>query len=516
MIFGLAIIIGIYSYFLFALGVLGLFYQTNIILFTFLYVLIFWGLFKDKLRFTTVPKFNIFLFIIILQSFINLVGALGPELGFDALWYHLTIPKIYLSSHVVSHIPGGLLYYSDMPKLTEMLYSFGLSLGSEFYAKIIHFLFGILILFSLYSISRRFLNKSFSFLVVLIFSSNLVFSWQSTTAYIDLARTFFELLAFWAFLNFYKNKKNTWLLESAVMLGLAISTKLLALSSIPIFVLLIFLAQKNIKKSLFNSLIFFSISILIPSPWFLYSYLNTGNAFYPLLTHFYPISSSLTNPIIDFWNLFTHLYDPISPLYLIILPFVFMQYRKFKSESRLVCLYSVLGLFTWYIIPKTGGGRFILPYLPILSLLMVIVIKTLSINLRKISIVAVVLVSLITILYRGAANYKYISVLTGLETKEKFLSDNLNFSYGDFYDTDGYFRNHIKDSDRVLLFGFHNLFYTDFPFIDSSFVKKGDSFNYIAVQNSTIPERFKFWNLIYSNLKTGVKLYSLGGQKWTY
>ena len=47
-------------------------------------------------------------------------------------------------------------------------------------------------------------------------------------------------------------------------------------------------------------------------------------------------------------------------------------------------------------------------------------------------------------------------------------------------------------------------------------VKRGDRFNYIATQNSGIPGRFEYWNLIYSNPKTLVKLYSLGGQEWMY
>ena len=68
----------------------------------------------------------------------------------------------------------------------------------------------------------------------------------------------------------------------------------------------------------------------------------------------------------------------------------------------------------------------------------------------------------------------------------------------------------------ALLYGFHNLYYINFPFIDSSYVKIGDRFNYIAVAGNNLPERFKVWNLIYYNEKTNVKLYSIGGMKWTY
>ena len=103
-----------------------------------------------------------------------------------------------------------------------------------------------------------------------------------------------------------------------------------------------------------------------------------------------------------------------------------------------------------------------------------------------------------------------------MQSRSEFLSKNLNFSFGDFYDTDDYFRKNIKQNDKVLLYGFHNLYYVDFPFVDSSWVKKGDSFNYIAVQNSDLPKRFVDWDLIYNNSLTKVKLYKKGNVRWAY
>jgi hypothetical protein len=96
------------------------------------------------------------------------------------------------------------------------------------------------------------------------------------------------------------------------------------------------------------------------------------------------------------------------------------------------------------------------------------------------------------------------------------LTNNLNYSFGDFYDTDGYFAKTIKSSDKVLLFGFHNLYYVNFPFIDSSFIKKGDKFNYIAVQGSGIAPRFSDWKEIYYNKMTHVMLYTKEGKEWVY
>src|SRR2546430_2512389 len=82
--------------------------------------------------------------------------------------------------------------------------------------------------------------------------------------------------------------------------------------------------------------------------------------------------------------------------------------------------------------------------------------------------------SAISICYRSIANAKYIPVLLHKETKAAFLTRHLHFHYGDFYDSDNFFQKQISSTDMVLLYGFHNLYYIDFPFIDASWVTKGD------------------------------------------
>ncbi|MBI4080956.1 MAG: hypothetical protein HY430_04265, partial [Candidatus Levybacteria bacterium] len=123
---------------------------------------------------------------------------------------------------------------------------------------------------------------------------------------------------------------------------------------------------------------------------------------------------------------------------------------------------------------------------------------------------------MITIIYRGIAVSKNIPVVLGYQTKEKFLRENLNFSFGDFYDVDGYFAHHISANDKVLLYGFHNLYYVNFPFIDSSWVKKGDTFSYIATQHAALPMQFSHWTAIYHNETTDVTLYKNGDRLWMY
>ena len=533
--FLIAILIGIYSYIIFFLGVLGLISKPIVGVISALYFFTAFFLMgkTNVIRFSKKRFLNfrlknnklvcLFLTFLVGQIIVNFIGVLGPEISFDALWYHLTLPKIYILFHSIFHIPGNLLFYSDMPKLTEMLYVPSLMFGSEITAKLIHFTFGILCLPVIYKVSRKFIPKAFAILAVLVFYSNLVVGWESISAYIDLSRTFFEIMSFWGFLNWIEKRRKKWLVISAVLLGFAIASKVIALESLIIFFALfvyLHITERGKLTDLIKSLFtFVTFAVLVPIPWFIFSFINTGNPLYPFFDKRIDVGTNFQIPNFlnsgrDLINLFIYSNDPISPIYLIVFPLLLFGFFKAKKEIKIICIYSFLALIAWYITPRVGGGRFILPYLSVFSVIVSYSIYTLKESRVKILLIAiVVLISLSSLGYRAIANKRYLPVILGKETKAEYLTKHLNFSFGDFYDTDNYFKNNIKPGDKVLLLGFHNLFYVDFPFIDSSWVKKGDKYNYIAVQNSLLPEKFNNWQQIYYNPITKVTLYSLGGKQ---
>lgn len=541
--FIVGILIGIYAYSIFLLGVLGMLSKSLVVIFTVIFCLASmlwflkpyrWNLSIKNLQVSAYiqkhPINSLLICLLLLQICINSIGALGPELAFDALWYHLTFPKLYLQDHSIHFISGGLLYYSTMPKLTEMLYVGALSLQGEILAKIIHFSFGLLSCVALYKIARKFFSQEIALMAVIIFYANLVVAWESITAYIDLARTFYETMALWAYLLWTEKNNRKYLLLTGVMVGLAISTKLLALGSLAIFSLLIVWHELRSKASFISGalslFLFLLIAGVISSPWFIFSTLATGNPVYPFLSSAYEsaFSFSLFSPLrvfADLRDIFLFASDPISPLYLIFIPFVFIFFKRFPKEIQVICFYALLALLMWYVTPRTGGGRFILPYLPAFSILSAAIIHEFSrqreyVLFYRLSVWLVLFVALLSSSYRAVANAKYIPFLLGKETKKEFLIEHLNFSYGDFYDTDGFFTQRMKPSDRVLLYGFHNLYYVNFPFIHESWVKKGDTFTYIAVQDGMLPQRFWYWDEIYYNPITKVRVYTVGGQEWVY
>ena len=427
-----------------------------------------------------------FLFLIIVVSvLVNFVAVLGPELGFDALWYHLTIPKLYLIWNQIKYIPGGLLYYSAMPKLGELIFMLG---NANFlFAHIVSFIFGIGSAGVTYLIARKFLDSKYSLLAVIIFYVTPLVGWLSGSAYVDLIRTFFESLAFLLILN------NS-LIFAGISIAMAVGTKTLALGSVPVLLIIIFLKTKKLSKVP----AFLSVALLLSAPWFIWSYLSTGHPFFPINAGILDSRHSLRvpNPL-DLIRLFTTSPDPINPIYLIILPFIFKRFNL-----SILSVYALFALLLWLVTPRTDWGRFILPYLPVLAVYVAYTISRQEKFFKNILIVLVVFIGIVNIGYRVMAEKKLIPYLAGQETEKEYLCKNLDFKTSVFVDCDGWFEKNIKPTDNVLVVGVHNLYYINFPFVHESWYR-GEKYNYILTYNKTLNKK-----LIYKNDLTGMRLYA--------
>lgn len=532
----LALGIGIFSYTLFALGILGLynspvFICMLLIFFIFLVVLSSkYGLVKKSrsiVIYIFTCKSNLLkglIFLLAVLGMVNFIIALSPERGFDALWYHLMIPKLYIQNNGIFYIPGSLLYYSPMPKLLDLLYVIPIGLHLDFLTRLINIAFGVLTLFVTYYFAKIFVRRNLAIFAPVILFSNIVFSWQITTAYIDIGRTFFEILSIFTLFLWMQNKKQSFFIESALCMGLAIATK--PISFISLFATLFFIScygfRKEESRKLFKQIVvFFFTALAVPLPWLMFAFVNTGSPFYPFFTKTYEInpSVSLLNPlsfVSEILKIFTASPDPISPIFLIVLPLLVFYFKNFNSKEKLLSFYCILSLFAWYVTPRTGGGRFMLVYLPVLSVLVTILFKHIQDRvIYKFVLLLVMFFALVALISRLYVGYKVAPVVFGFESKNEFLSRNLNFEYGDFYDTDQGLSKIVGENDMVLIYGGHNLYYADFPFTHESWIKKGDIFNYILTQDTQLPNDFYFFKLVYENKKTHVRLYS-GEGFWEY
>ena len=510
-----AILIGVYSYLIFFLGVFSILTPIAIAILSLPFLVITFYLLKKNL-----PIFLKYLFklgkierllmlLIALSICVNLIGALGPELAFDALWYHATLAKIYSLTHSISYIRGGLFYYSLMPRLTEMVYASALSLGID-NLKLIHFAFGMLSLIFLYKIAIMYLPKKYALLVVAIYYSNPVVMWLSTTAYSDLSRSFFEIGALFYFLKYWKQKSKTFLIISAILLGFAICTKLISIGTLLIFVFVIMVSKQD-RQKIKSSILFSMTAFLVASPWFVASFYYTSNPVYPLFTHLnLPHSPfSLLSPLTflnTFISIFLYSPDPISPFYISILPLFFFKAKVLLKKFGLLFLLATICYLVWYFTSQSGGARFLSSYLPLYTLCGILAVRELKKKALTFFMIITVGVIFINISYRFVANLKYIPVIVGIQTKQDFLMKHLNFDFGDFFDENSDISN-IVGNNTVLLVNMHNLFYIDFPFTLAEW--GSSSFKYVLVQQAILPSQYKKATQIYKNDMTHVTLYKL-------
>lgn len=535
----LAIGLGIYGYVILALGLLRWLDKIPILIVSLPFIVYLIYKLKKGFKFnylnrvkrdsrwkTEINKDRLvkfLLIILVIQIVINFLGAFSPELSFDALWYHLTSAKIYVEAHQIVYIPGWLMWPANLNRLGEMYYTVALLFGDEIWAKLIHFSFGIFSTIALFNLLKKYFSIRIVFLGIVTFYTMLIVGWQSTTAYIDLIRTFFEILSLDLFLQWYNTRKDLLLWESAVLLGLAISTKIMAFSSLVgfVFILLILIKKTDFKKIF----IYIFISFLIVSPWLFLSFIHTGNPFYPLFGNLKSPSTPgipiiglpwfivfLPQVILIPWKATIMPDDIISPIYLIFLPLVLLTVWKQKIDFKIAGLYVLFGL----IFSPHGSSRYLLPYLPAWTMISLAIFSLEFFKdkrWQKVLTMIIIFGALVNFGSRILATKKFIPYLTDKETKAEFLSKNLNFSFGDFYDTDGWFKRNILKDDLVLIYDIHNLYYVDFPFVHESWAKKGTYFTHILVgDNKPLPAKFGKHLLIYRNEVTRVSVYAFGGK----
>src|SRR3989344_6698504 len=212
--------------------------------------------------------------LFILIGFIKLQS---PEMREDQ--YHTDLPIQYLESHTIMLPSREGIMVSASPQLGEMSYLISIFLGSKEATRYIHFIFYILVLLLLNSLSK---DKKYKFAIIapLIFATAPEVIRETSPQYSDFQWIFLFLLAVFILI---KNKLSmTSIFIAGVIIGAMISTKLWTIAFL--ITLICYLIVKNYKSKITqikSILLFTTASIIIPFMWFLRSFILTGNPVYP-------------------------------------------------------------------------------------------------------------------------------------------------------------------------------------------------------------------------------------------
>lgn len=466
-IFSIGLGLGGLSYIILALGFLGLLYTwaANLLILVLALLLvpeIKEILLKIKGKIQDLSKIQASAWSIFLSSIIaiaillNLIGALVPPIFFDALTYHLAVPFNYIQHHRIVPIPYN--FYSNFPLTIEMIYGVAMLLQSDILAKLINFSMGILIMFAVYTFSRKyFTNNRIALLAATIFYTIPMVGTMSSTAYIDLGFTLFNILAIFTLIHWFSNNKKRWLILSGIFCGLSLGTKYTGAFTFIILIMGIVIKSLIDKKRLLliikSILAFSAISIAIFLPWAIKNFAFTGNPVYPALYNIFGgrnwdincnqrlltevrrpgMGYQLRNYLVLPWNL--TMYDQhfapggpfgiLGPLFLAFLPLL-LFFRNIGRPLKYLILFSISYFILWAF--STQVTRHLLPIFPLLSVMVAYILLQL-VGTRKVYTKVIIVLFLVTTLLTNlfhtfAVKHCFqdpIPVVFGGESKENYL-----------------------------------------------------------------------------------------------
>jgi len=405
--------------------------------------------------------FRIAVFIFICLAFLNLLTVFTPEIGFDALWYHLTLPKLWLFKHQW-YFPGGLLYYSVMPRLSELLFIPLVSVSGYIGPKLLQFFAGLGTAYLIFSISRFLkLDKFYSVMAAFSFYITWLVSWQSGSAYIDLIRTFLEVAALYLLL------KGKWM-KGSLFLGLAIGTKWLSLGTLAIF------------SIVFGPQIIFP-ALIVASPWFIIAYYFTHNPVYPLfepfLSHTLPSLSVIPKILLSPLLATKPVDDFLTPLAGIFIVFALISFFKYSGNIKKISLIAILGvIFSTILNPPSS--RFLLPYLPAICISSMYLLSRQKPLFKEISSYLLLGSFVFTLALRLIAINKYLPFLLGRESQNEFLTSISHKLPETFIDSDSFITDNLKGK-KILIDKLHNLYYFPYDFDHTSWSTDKRGYDYL-------------------------------------
>lgn len=421
------------------------------------------------------PRRELILTVPLLFLFLTLPLVLAPVVSFDAMVYHLSVPKQIIAHHGFFANPHNS--HAAFPFYIQMIYTLALSLGSGTTAKMINFTFSVFLLAAAVSFAGKYAPRTETRLGALIFFTMPVTMIAGGWALVDIPLTFYILLACLLLYRFHRDGSYPSLLAASVFAGFAAGIKYSALlflaALLPGWILLegkSFFGRKNLKALL----IFAVIAAVIGSPWYIKNLTAYGNPVHPLgssegdsLLFYKGDSFGLKNSlarIFDYAVGTNYIDEVIGFLPLVLFPFIiFVKRDRFINYIAVTAAASLLMTGVLF----APSARILLPGLILLSLAS----GTAAVRLWRahlfFRIIVFILVSLsllfsLPVFYYTADAFDPLPVVLGLESREAYLSETLGI-----YPVIEYANKNL-DHPRVLFLWCHSTYYADFDYISSA------------------------------------------------
>lgn len=484
---------GLAAYAIFVMGITGLLYKQYLGVFLLMLVAVsfreicsiavyFYRLCGKVLKKIFSGSEGVFVKVIILFIFIaviaTLIGALTPPLGNDSLAYRLAQVRIYAENHAVAYVP--YTRESLWPNLTEMLFTYGMVMGSDTIVKLFAWSFGILGgLFIFAAAKRMFSGRAAVFAAAVFLLTPAIFT-QMTYAYVDIALAVFCFASLLSFINFAREGKIAWAAIAGIFAGFVMSVKysgVIAMAGM-VCVVLYFLIASADKKTFFKGLLLMGIfGFLFSCAWYLRAFIVKGNPVYPYLAETFSGNGwsrnaeslvgsqfSLKSLILVPWR--TAMYpgefggENVGIFFLMFSPLIFLL-RNIRKSVPLI-LFSSAYICIWFFVDPYVL-RFVFPALLPLAVVMG---GGIDAAIKKTDIYPAVVKSAFLgacILSVGILMYHTLPVAknaVGVESRDSFLS-----RYERTYDLANYINDNLPESATILLVNEIRVYYMKRPYV---------------------------------------------------
>ena len=432
------------------------------------------------LQLTKIEFFTLSLIVII--SILYLISGLSPTLDGDSLASYLLLPREYAKNNsiVVVDYAMGSIY----PQNGQLISTMGLLLKDQVLGQLlVSWMMGLLCILTIYSIGRFLFNRQTALIGVLIWYGTYSVAFLAQSAKIDLAWAAFDLLALYAFMQWYfsdsSKREMKWLLLAGVFIGIAGGIKQVSVFTIIILTLGITLRLFANKESNIITFIKSYIALLIPVSlagiWVIRSYLLTGTLAYSggnlpnnqgIFGFFQTLwqMSMLGNAV----SLEGPMGKSIGPSILALVPIIFC-FKKVDRRIWHILGYCILMLILWY--NGVQRARHLLPTIALLSLIAGYVVNLLISQKLKIGFTVLMIVVFSIGLNIGPWVYvNFISMdrfgyIVGKHNLDEYLKVNLiKAHWYPNYKMTVKIRDELLNDVKIAALSTGNSYYLDKPF----------------------------------------------------
>ena len=199
------------------------------------------------------------------------VNQLYPSVVADDAVYHLTLPRLYVEAGGFRDVPLSL--FALWPQNIELLYALAMIWQDFILAKLVSWLFLVLLVVALVKFSARQASGLVASIAVCLLLANHTVLFEANTAYVDLTIGFWGFLAFAFIWDYLDRPTSTALFAAGICSGIAAGSKL---SGAFIGVsLAAMLAADLMPRSggwriwLRATVILAAVTVLVASPWYM-------------------------------------------------------------------------------------------------------------------------------------------------------------------------------------------------------------------------------------------------------